>query len=77
MKTRTLFTIILGVLLVSSLSFSQATPPPPPESQAKKQITDPNSLENEMVTEIVTTKYFPSEELRQLILNIFIFNSNC
>ena len=69
MKTRTLFAVILGVLLVSSLSLSQETPPQ--ESQAKKQITDPNSLESELVTEIVTTEHFPVEELRKLILNIF------
>lgn len=69
MKMRTLFAVILGVLLVSSLSLSQETPPQ--ESQAKKQTTDPNSLENEMVTEIVTTKYFPSDELTELVMNIF------
>lgn len=69
MKMRTLFAVILGVLLVSSLSLSQETPPQ--ESQVKKQTTDPNSLENEMVTEIVTTKYFPSDELTELVMNIF------
>lgn len=72
MKMRTLFAVILGVLLVSSLSLSQETPETPPqESQVKKQPTDPNSLENEMVTEIVTTKYFPSDELTELVMNIF------
>ncbi len=65
MKTRTLFAVILGVLFVSSLSFSQETPSQ--ESSNKKQTTD----SNELITEIVTTKHFPADELRNLITNIY------
>jgi hypothetical protein len=69
MNKRILFAVILGVLLVSSLSFSQETASE--QSQAKKQPTDPNSAEDVMVTEIVRTKYFPTDELANLIMNIF------
>jgi len=69
MNKRILFAVILGVLLVSSLSFSQVAAPT--KSPAKQQPVDPNSPQNEMVTEIVQTKYFPSDELTHLIMNIF------
>jgi len=70
MKTKTLFTVIfLGVLLVSSLSLSQETPSQEPP--AKEQSIDPNSSESKVVTEIVMTKYFPSDELTDLLRNIF------
>jgi len=65
MKMRTLFAVILGVLLVSSLALSQETPSQEPSTT--KQPTDPN----EMVTEIVTTKYFPSDKLTEVVMNIF------
>ena len=64
MKTRTLFTVILTILLVSSLSLSQENP-------AKEQPADPNSAVNALVTEIITTKYFPADDLSHLISNIF------
>ncbi len=69
MKKRTLFAVILAVLLVSSVSLSQEKPPQGPS--AKGTSTDPNSLKNELVTEIVMTKYFPVENLKALITNIF------
>ncbi|MCP4257659.1 MAG: hypothetical protein GY774_09065 [Planctomycetes bacterium] len=70
MKTRTLFAVIfLGVLLVSSLSMSQETPPPEPPT--KEQSIDPNSSESELLTEIVALEYFPVEELRTLISHMF------
>lgn len=69
MKMRTLFAVILGILLVSSLSLSQETPSQEPP--AKESPTPRNSSESELVTEIVTAEHFPVEELRQLILNIF------
>ncbi len=69
MKMRTLIAVILGVLLVSSLSLSQETPLQEPP--AKEPPTLRSSSESELVTEIVTTEHFPVEELRQLILNIF------
>ena len=69
MKKRTLIAIILGVLLVSSVSLSQETPSQEPPT--KEQPTDPNSTENVLVTEIITTRYFPADELSQLIMNIF------
>jgi predicted lactoylglutathione lyase len=69
MKTRTLFTVILATLLVSSLSLSQEKPSQEPPT--KEQPTDPNSTENVLVTEIITTRYFPADELSHLIMNIF------
>lgn len=69
MKTRTLFTVILGILLVSSVSLSQDIPPQ--ETPTKKQPTDPNSTENVLVTEIITTRHFPADELSHLIMDIF------
>jgi hypothetical protein len=69
MKTRTLFAVILGVLLVSSLSLSQETPSQEPSAKEPPTLRRPS--ESELVTEIVTTEHFPAEELRQLILNIF------
>jgi len=69
MKMRTLFAVILGVLLVSSLSLSQETPLQEPS--AKETPTPRSSSESELVTEIVTAEHFPVEELRTLILSIF------
>ena len=78
MKMRTLFAVILGVLLVSSLSFSQETQLQElkeellaKETSAKEPSTPQSSSENELVTEIVTTEHFPVEELRELIFNFF------
>ena len=69
MKTRTLFPVILAVLLVSSVTLSQEKPPQEPS--AKETPTDPNSFKNELVTEIVAVEYFPVDELEDLIMNIF------
>ena len=70
MKMRTLFAVILGVLLVSSLSLSQETPLQEPSAPEPPTLLRRPS-ESELVTEIVTTEHFPAEELRQLISNIF------
>jgi hypothetical protein len=69
MKKRILFAAILGILLVSSLSFSQEAAPP--KSPAKQQPVDPNSIESELVTEIVNLKHFPTNELSRLIHDIY------
>ena len=64
MKKRTLFTVILAVLLVSSLSLSQETP-------ANEPSIPRSPSESELVTEIVAVEYFPVDELEDLIMNIF------
>jgi hypothetical protein len=68
MNKKILFAAFSGVLLVSSLSFSQ-------EARAEKQPVDPNSVENEMITEIVRTQYFPSDDLERFIKDIFRIGS--
>lgn len=69
MKTRTLFAVILGTLLVPNLSLSKETPSQEPPS--KGQATAKSYSERELVTEIVTTKHFPADELRNLISDIY------